>query len=92
MSHLSQLRQKITAKSSKAAKKATKLIQNRFASGGNMTQHDRVVFDLKGYIVKPAVLDPNEVKVIKESVLRQKDNPESLPPHERCLPGCLLLD
>ena len=87
MSHLSQLRQKITAKSSKAAKKATKLIQNRFASGGNMTQHDRVVFDLKGYIVKPAVLDPDEVKVIKEFVLQQKDNPESLPPHERCLPG-----
>ena len=86
MRHLSQFRQKITAKSSSAAKKATKLIQNSFASG-NMTQHDRVVFDLKGYIVKPAVLDPDEVKVIKESVLRQKGNPESLPPHERYLPG-----
>ena len=87
MSHLSHLRQKITAKGRKAAKKANKLIQNRFASGGNMTRHDRVVFDLKGYIVKPGVLDPDEVKVIKESVLQQKDNPESLPLHERYLPG-----
>lgn len=88
MSHLSRLQTKITAKTWQAAKKATNLIQNRFALlEGNMTQHDRVVFDLKGYIVKPAVLSESEVKTLKEFVLRQKDNPESLPPHERCLPG-----
>ena len=88
MSHLSQIRDKITTKTKKAAKKATNLIQNRFAlSGGNMTEHDRVVFDLKGYIVKPAVLNKEEVEVLKEFVLRQKNEPESLPPHERCLPG-----
>lgn len=87
MSNLFQIRQKISVKSRKAAKKATKLIQNRFASGGKMTQHDRVVFDLKGYIVKPAVLNPDEVKAIKEFVLQQKENPESLPPYERYLPG-----
>ena len=87
MSHLAQLRQKITTKSKKAAIKAIELIENRFALGGNMIQHDRVVFDLKGYIVKPAVLNPDEVKVIKEFVLRQKNNPESLPLYERYLPG-----
>ena len=87
MSYLSEIQQKISVKSRKAAIQATKLIQNRFASGGKMTQHDRVVFDLKGYIVKPAVLNPDEVKAIKEFVLQQKDNPKSLPPHERYLPG-----
>ena len=88
MNNLSQLRDKIKNKSKKAALKATNLIQNSFGlSGGNMTQHDRVVFDLKGYLVIPAVLDENEIKVIKDLVLRQKNDPESLPPHERYLPG-----
>ena len=88
MSHLSQLQDKIKTKVNKAAKKAKNLIQNHFAlSGGNMTEHDRVVFDLKGYIVKPAVLNQDEVKVLKEFVLRQKNEPESLQPHECCLPG-----
>ena len=84
MSHLSRLQNK----AKKAIKKGTKLISNRSAtSGGNMSEHDRIVFDLKGYLVKPAVLDKNEVEVIKEFVLRQKNDPQSLPPHERCLPG-----
>ncbi len=88
MSRLSQLQNQIKLKTRKAAKKASNLIQNRFAlSGGNMSQHDRVVFDLKGYVVKPAVLSESEVKVLKELVLRQKNDPESLPPHERYLPG-----
>ncbi len=52
-----------------------------------MNQHDRVVFDLKGYIVKPAVLTEDRVKVLKEFVLRQKNRPKSLPRHERYLPG-----
>ncbi|MGL5943628.1 MAG: phytanoyl-CoA dioxygenase family protein [Waterburya sp.] len=87
MSHLSQLQAKITTKTKKVAKKATQLIQNRLVSGGSMTQHDRVVFDLKGYLLKPAVLSASEVKILKDFVLRQKNDPESLPPHERCLPG-----
>lgn len=88
MSHLLQLRHKINAKARKTARKASNLIQNRFAvSGGKMSHHDRVVFDLKGYLVKPAVLSPEEVKVLKEFVLRQQHDPNSLPPHERCLPG-----
>ena len=88
MSHLSQFPQKITTKTKKAVKKASNLIHNRFAFlGENMSQHDRVVFDLKGYLVKPAVLNKDEVKTLKEFVLRQKNNPESLPVHERQLPG-----
>ncbi|WP_019506398.1 phytanoyl-CoA dioxygenase family protein [Pleurocapsa sp. PCC 7319] len=88
MSHLSRLRDKFQTKAKKAAKKATKLIQNYSAlSGGKVNEHDRIVFDLKGYIVKPAVLNEDEVNVLKELVLRQKNEPESLPPQERCLPG-----
>lgn len=52
-----------------------------------MLEHDRIVFDLKGYIVKPAILKTQEIELIKEFVLRQKNNPESLPLHERSLPG-----
>ena len=87
MSHLSRLRNRIKTKAQKVANKATNLIQSSAFSGGNMTEHDRVVFDLKGYIVKPAVLNEQEIKILKEFVLRQKNQPESLPPHERCLPG-----
>lgn len=87
MSHLIQIRHKIDNKTKKIAHKAIDVIQNHLASGGTMSQHDRVVFDLKGYIVKPAVLNAKEVKTLKEFVLQQKNNPESLPPHERYLPG-----
>jgi hypothetical protein len=88
MSHLSQFRDKIKIKTEKVTQQATQLIQNRLALlGGNMTQHDRVVFDLKGYLVKPGVLKESEVKILKDFVLRQKNDPKSLPPHERRLPG-----
>ena len=52
-----------------------------------MTEHDRIVFDLRGYIVKPAVLSEGEVAELREFVLRQRREPESLPPHQRRLPG-----
>jgi hypothetical protein len=52
-----------------------------------MNAHDRIVFDLKGYVVKPAVLSVDEVEELKAFVLRQKNEPESLPPHQRRLPG-----
>ena len=88
MSHLSQLQKKFKNKANKAVKKVKKSIANYTTfSKVNMSEHDRVVFDLKGYIVKPAVLDRSEIKQIKEFVLRQKNDPQSLPPHERRLPG-----
>ena len=88
MSHLSQFKAKIKHKAQKVVKKATNLIPNHsFISGGNVKEHDRVVFDLKGYLVKPAILNENEVTLLKELVLRQKNDPQSLPTHEQCLPG-----
>jgi hypothetical protein len=52
-----------------------------------LTEHDRIVFDLKGYVIKPAVLPPGEVEELREFVLRQRREPASLPPHQRRLPG-----
>jgi hypothetical protein len=54
-----------------------------------MTEHDRIVFDLKGFVVKPAVLSEAETAELREFVLRQRRDPESLPPHQRALPGGL---
>lgn len=86
--NLSQLQKKLNQKAYKAVKKAQKLLDNYSAvSGGNMSKHDRVVFDLKGYIVIPGVLNNSEIAEIKEFVLRQKNDPQSLPSHQRSLPG-----
>ena len=54
-----------------------------------MTEHDRIVFDLKGYIVQPAVLPEAEVEELREFVLRQRREPELMPPHQQRLPGGL---
>jgi len=62
-------------------------MQLKTAVSENMSDRDRVLFDLKGYIVKPAVLDAKEIKLLKEFTLRQKEDPNSLPPHQRRLPG-----
>lgn len=89
MNHnLSQLPNKIKRKAKKAVYKASTILANYSAyAGGNMSEHDRVVFDLKGYMVIPAVLSQSEIKEIKELVLQQKNDPQSLPPHQRSLPG-----
>ena len=84
MSNLSQVK----TKTKKVIKKALKLMQNPLAiSREQMSDRDRVIFDLKGYIVIPGVLKESEIETLKEFVLRQKNDPESLPPQERYLPG-----
>ena len=88
MNYLSQLPKKFKYKAKKAVNQATKIIANYSAGyGGNMSEHDRVIFDLKGYLVKPAVLSKSEVAEIKEFVLQQKNDPQALPVHQRSLPG-----
>jgi hypothetical protein len=52
-----------------------------------MTERDRIIFDLKGYILVPSVLSEAEVTELMAFVLRQKNDPQSLPPHQRQLPG-----
>jgi hypothetical protein len=52
-----------------------------------MTEHDRIVFDLKGFLIKLAVLPEEEVAELREFVLRQRNAPEVLegltPEHRR---------
>ena len=48
-----------------------------------MTEEQKFIFDLKGYLLIPSVLTPSEIDEIKSQVDTIRTNPESLPPHER---------
>ncbi len=52
-----------------------------------MTDEEKFLFDLNGFLVRPAVLKPDEIAAIVDQVDRIKHNPESLPPEERQVPG-----
>ena len=60
-----------------------------------MTDEQRYVFDLKGYLLIPDVLNTEEVAALKTQIQTIREDPESLPPHERGMPGgasSLLID
>ena len=44
-------------------------------------------FDLAGYLVRKAVLSGQQIAAIRDQVLRQRDDPGSLPVAEREMPG-----
>lgn len=52
-----------------------------------MTEEERFLFDLKGYILFPAVLSEEEIVPIKEQCIQLRTDRESLSPEARCLPG-----
>ena len=52
-----------------------------------LTQREKVLFDLKGFILFPAVLSAEEIAPIKEQCEALRQDPESLPPAGRKLPG-----
>ena len=52
-----------------------------------MTDEQRYVFDLKGYLLIPEALRAGEVSALKDQIETIRHEPESLPPHERSLPG-----
>ncbi len=52
-----------------------------------MSQEQKFLFDLKGYVVIPDVFNDDEVKAMKEQVYKIVHEPESLPPEERTVPG-----
>jgi hypothetical protein len=52
-----------------------------------MTDEEMVLFDLKGYIVFPAVLSADEIALIKEQCDKLRQDKQSLPPAAQCLPG-----
>ena len=60
-----------------------------------MTEEERFRFDLTGFLVRPAILSPEEVAAIVDQIDRITHNPESLPPEQRAMPGgaaSLLID
>jgi hypothetical protein len=52
-----------------------------------MTEEERFRFDLSGFLVRPAILSPDEVAAIVNQIDRIKHDPESLAPEHRDVPG-----
>jgi hypothetical protein len=52
-----------------------------------MTEEQKFIFDLKGYLLIPEVLKPSEIAALKVQIETIRTDPESLPPHERRFPG-----
>lgn len=52
-----------------------------------MSDDEKFVFDLNGYLVRPAILTRDEIDAIADQVRRAKHDPESLPAAERRAPG-----
>ena len=60
-----------------------------------MTDEERFRFDLSGFLIRPAILQPDEVAEIVDQIDRIHHAPESLPPEHRAMPGgpaSLLID
>ena len=52
-----------------------------------LAEREKVLFDLKGYLLFPAVLSAEELVPLKEQCEKLRQDKESLPPAERKLPG-----
>ena len=52
-----------------------------------MTDEEKFRFDLSGFLVRPAILERDEVDAIVDQIERIHHNPESLPPEHRAVPG-----
>jgi len=60
-----------------------------------MTDEEKFSFDLNGFLVRPAILEADEIAAIVEQIDRIKHDPQSLPETERHMPGgaaSLLID
>ena len=52
-----------------------------------MTEEEKFRFDLTGFLVRPAIISPDEVAAIVDQIDRIKNDPESLPAAHRGVPG-----
>ena len=52
-----------------------------------LTEEQKFLLDLRGYVVLPGVLEDDLVERLKDRIAVLESDPESLPPHERELPG-----
>ncbi len=52
-----------------------------------MTDEEKFRFDLTGFLVRPAILNQDEIESIVEQIDRIVHDPDSLPPEHRTVPG-----
>ena len=52
-----------------------------------MTDEEKFRFDLSGFLVRPAILERDEVDAIVEQIEQIHHNPDALPPEHRAVPG-----
>ena len=52
-----------------------------------MTEEEKFLFDLNGYILFPSVLTEDEMSPIRDQIESLRDSPDSLPHSDRKLPG-----
>lgn len=52
-----------------------------------LTEREKVLFDLKGYLLFPAVLSEEEIAPIRAQCEQLREDPEGLPAADRKLPG-----
>lgn len=52
-----------------------------------MTEEEIFRFDLTGFLLRPAILTPDEVAEISDQINRIKHSPETLPPEHQAVPG-----
>src|SRR5687767_5033932 len=60
-----------------------------------MTDTEKFLFDLNGFLVRPAILSAGDVTAIREQIVAMRTDPMSLPESERHAPGgamSLLID
>lgn len=48
-----------------------------------MTQEQKYPFDTRGWLLVPGLLDPAKIEAMRTHTELVRDNPESLPEHER---------
>ena len=50
-----------------------------------LTEEERFRFDLTGFLIRPAILTPEEITGIRDQIYHIHHDPESLPPEQsRC--------
>ena len=52
-----------------------------------LTEEERFRFDLTGFLIRPAVLTPEEIAAIRDQIYHIKHDAESLPPEHRAVPS-----
>ena len=52
-----------------------------------MSEEEKFIFDLNGYILREEILSPDEISEVKNQIERIHGDPDSLPETSRAVPG-----